>query len=113
MGFAEIFHGGMNGKPVCIPNNIRDFFLIILYPPLYVFLSEMYTEGHVFNISNVIISVILTCMFYFPGVIHAMTIVRERGPIKRGSTKIEDSELTTDRSEDSKSEHDFSVTEDE
>lgn len=88
MGFAEIIHGGMNGKALCIPTNMRDYFIMVIYPPLYVFLSEIYTENHVFDPTNIIISFILTCLFYFPGVVHAMSVARERGPIKAFSIKV-------------------------
>ena len=69
-----VVDGGMNQEPICIPSQLKDLAIILLYPPLFVLLREL--KNHTFSITNVIISFILTCCFYFPGVLHALSILR-------------------------------------
>ena len=79
MGSQELQHGRMNRQPICIPKQFGDLFIMILYPPLWVLLKEFYKEKKFENLGNVIISFVLTCCFYFPGLIHAMGILRKDG----------------------------------
>ena len=76
--FSEHFsvvHGGMNEGSICVPTEIKDIGIILLYPPLYVFLYELNSDK--FQIVNIIICFILTCCFYFPGVIYAYSFLRK------------------------------------
>jgi uncharacterized membrane protein YqaE (UPF0057 family) len=79
MGGQELMNGGMNRKEYCIPSQFKDICIMILYPPLWVLLKEIYSENPFSNIGRVIINFILTCSFYFPGLIHAMSILRTEG----------------------------------
>lgn len=73
-------NGGMNSSPVCIPSQLRDIVIMVIYPPAYVFINEMYSSKP-FDIANVIISFVLTCLFYFPGLFHSLNLLRNTGGI--------------------------------
>lgn len=81
MGGQELQNGGMNRKPICIPSQLKDLVIIIIYPPLWVFLKEFNKKKPFENLVSIMISFVLTCFFYFPGLIHAMSILRKEGTI--------------------------------
>ena len=54
---------------------------MVIFPPLWVFLKELRNKDSFPNIYRIILNIILTSMFYFPGLVHAMTIMREDGPL--------------------------------
>ena len=66
---------------ICLPTIIKDIIIMVIFPPLWVLLKEAYSPIPFGNFVRVIFNVILTSMFYFPGLIHAMIILRTDGPI--------------------------------
>lgn len=54
----------------CYPTQLPDYILILICPPLYVFLHE-YRKGFT-DLFNIFRNLILTSIFYFPGFMHAM-----------------------------------------
>ena len=70
---ADAFvEGGMWYGSLCMPKFLSDIILIIIFPPLYVFLHQKATGFKDFY--QIIKNFILTCLFYFPGMIHALYI---------------------------------------
>ena len=63
----------------CVPAHLKDIIVIVIYPPLWVFLKEIKSSQPFSNIGRVIINFVLTCAFYFPGLMHALSILREEG----------------------------------
>ena len=59
-----------NGRPFCYPKNFFDNIIILIMPPLYAFIHE-YRMGFE-EPMNILKNLILTCLFYIPGFIHAM-----------------------------------------
>lgn len=65
----------------CVPTQLLDLAIMIVYPPLWVFLKEIKSKEPFSNIGRIIVNFVLTCAFYFPGLIHALSILREEGPM--------------------------------
>lgn len=65
-------NGGLGYGKLCIPEKIVDIIIIIIFPPLYVILYQL--KQPKFDIMPVIINIILSSCFYFPGYIHALNI---------------------------------------
>lgn len=65
----------------CYPAELKDIILIVLFPPLWVLLKEIYSKKPLTNIMRVVFNFIFTSIFYFPGLIHAMMIFRTEGGI--------------------------------
>ena len=66
---------------ICVPTVIKDMLTMVIFPPLWVFLKELRNKDSFPNIYRIILNIILTSMFYFPGLVHAMSIMREDGPL--------------------------------
>ena len=69
-----VINGGMIKEDICFPNYISKVIFTILFPPLGVTIDE-HEKGYP-NISRIIISFILTLLFYFPGLIYAFSTNR-------------------------------------
>ena len=65
----------------CYPSELKDIIIMVIFPPLWVFLKELNSENPFDNFSRIFINIILTCSFYFPGLVHAMSILRSEGSI--------------------------------
>ena len=65
-----IFEGGLGYGKVCVPTSLVDFVMMILYPPAYIFFVQK-DQGFK-NIWQILTSFVLTSLFYFPGLIHAL-----------------------------------------
>ena len=65
-----IFEGGLGFGKVCVPTSLNDFVMMIIYPPAYVFFVQK--DRGFTNIWQILLSFILTSLFYFPGLIHAL-----------------------------------------
>lgn len=76
-GFNQFGSGGMGESQYCFPSHIGDFFMIVLFPPLFVFFKEK--KDNFKRFTRIIYCLLLTCMFYFPGVIYALKVFREEG----------------------------------
>jgi uncharacterized membrane protein YqaE (UPF0057 family) len=64
-----------NPKKICYPKSLFDTILAVLFPPLYVILHEYRKTPKFKDMSNIIQSIILTSMFYIPGLMHAMFLL--------------------------------------
>mgnify|MGYP001421214516 FL=1 len=71
-----IFSGGLGYGKVCVPTSLTDFLLIIIDPPGYVLLLQKRNGFN--NIRQIFVSFILTSLFYFPGLIHALYLKQNR-----------------------------------
>ncbi len=65
-----IFQGGLGYGKVCVPTSLVDYVMMILYPPAYIFFVQK-DKGFT-NIWQILVSFVLTSLFYFPGLIHAI-----------------------------------------
>lgn len=64
--------GGIGFGKLCLDNKFVRLIIMILYPPLYIFLEEKRKTPRFTNIKAIIMNFVFTCMFYFPGLIHAL-----------------------------------------
>jgi len=65
----------------CFSSQLKDIFLIVLFPPLWIIVKEANSPVPFKNAMRIVVSLVLTSCFYFPGLIHAMNIMRHDGPI--------------------------------
>ena len=65
----------------CYPSELKDIILMVLFPPLWVFLKEIHSKHPLTNIMRIVFNFLFTSFFYFPGLIHAMMIFRTEGGI--------------------------------
>ena len=63
-------NGGFGFGKLCLSREFTRLILLILFPPFYIFLNEKETGFK--NKGALIMNFILTCLFYFPGLIHAL-----------------------------------------
>lgn len=63
-------NGGFGFGKLCLDREFTRLILMILFPPLYIILSE-YERGFT-NKSAILMNFILTSIFYVPGLIHAL-----------------------------------------
>ena len=73
--YDKVMYGGFGYGSICLPANFSDYLVMIAFPPLYVFLDQK-RKGFP-NIQKILISFILTCFLYFPGLIYALNIMNE------------------------------------
>ena len=66
---------------ICFPAIVGDIFLMVLFPPLWVLIKELKSENPLQNIMRIVLNFLLTSCFYFPGLIHAMSIYKLEGTI--------------------------------
>jgi uncharacterized membrane protein YqaE (UPF0057 family) len=71
--YHKVMDGGLGYGTICIPANITRYIIMVVFPPLSVFLDE-WNNGFK-RIDKIIINFILTAMFYFPGLLHALSII--------------------------------------
>tara|TARA_B110001469_G_C9537423_1_gene267003 strand:- start:76 stop:384 length:309 start_codon:yes stop_codon:yes gene_type:complete len=62
-------------KKICYPKALFDTILAVIFPPLYVILHEYRKTPKFKDMSNIIQNIILTSMFYVPGLMHAMFLL--------------------------------------
>ena len=83
-------NGGFGLDHVCYPTYLPRLIATILFPPLGVFLRQ-HNKG-AYEPTEIITSFILTALFYFPGLIHALygldCASHSRG-IDKASNKVE------------------------
>ena len=82
----QFMSGGMGYGKVCLPYNFFEIILIIIFPPIYVVFKQVLnykkqkSKGkdvyliQYINFKEIIINIILTSLFYFPGFIHALLL---------------------------------------
>ena len=66
-----MLYGDMITEDICIPKYIFKLIMSIFIPPLGMFMEE-HSNGYK-NVNRIIISIILTMMFYFPGLIYTLS----------------------------------------
>ena len=66
----KLMNGGFGLGHVCYPSYLPRLIATMFFPPLGVFLRQR-REGK-FQPTEIITSFILTALFYFPGLIHAL-----------------------------------------
>ena len=76
---AAIKHGGMNQSPICVPSVLGPMIMCFVFPPLFVMAHELFKDPVHRNLNNILISFLLTSLFYFPGLLHAMNLLRHEG----------------------------------
>lgn len=72
--YDKFMYGGMGYGLFCVPKELPKYIIMIIFPPLSVFIEEM--NGGFKNVGRIIINFILTSFFYFPGLLHAMNVIR-------------------------------------
>jgi len=84
----KFMNGGFGYGKMCLPYNFFELILIIIFPPIYVVVKQIINykkhkskeEGkdiyliQFLNFKEIIINIILTSLFYFPGFIHALLL---------------------------------------
>lgn len=87
--YTKFMEGGLGYGSLCVPNIILDLILIIIFPPIYVISYQVQTKK--MNMTQIIVNFILTSLFYFPGFIHALSVMRNKdkcGSIFEDKNKI-------------------------
>ena len=56
MGANEAMSGGMNSSPICFPPELGSMMLILMFPPLFVFMKELKASPPFNNFGRIIIS---------------------------------------------------------
>ena len=83
----KFMNGGLGYGKLCIPKIIVDLILIIVFPPLYVITHQLenYVKGNTetkltdhLNMGQIIMSLVFTSCFYFPGFIHALHVMKNK-----------------------------------
>ena len=65
----------------CYPSELKDIIIMVIFPPLWVFLKEIYAKEPMKNFIRIVFNFLLTSFFYFPGLMHSMMIFRTEGGI--------------------------------
>ena len=71
--YNKLMYGGMGYGKFCLPKDFSSILILIAFPPLFVFINE-YKNGFK-RIDRIIINFILTSCFYFPGLLHGLSIL--------------------------------------
>ena len=71
---------------ICYPSMLKDILIMVLFPPLWVILKEVYAPEPMKNFIRIVFSFVFTSCFYFPGLIHAMGIYRKEGSLADSKT---------------------------
>ena len=72
--YDKMMYGGLGYGLFCIPRELPKYFVMIIFPPLAVFIEEKNSGFK--NVGRIIINFILTSFFYFPGLLHALNVIR-------------------------------------
>jgi len=68
-----LIYGGMITEDICIPNYIFKLIITVFIPPIGMIMDE-HSKGYT-NVNRIVISIILTMMFYFPGLIYTLSSI--------------------------------------
>ena len=94
----KFMDGGIGYGKLCIPKILVDLILIIIFPPLYVITHQLENYFKVdkdkdttnsgntktkritdnIDITQIIMSLVFTSCFYFPGFIHALHVMKNK-----------------------------------
>ena len=75
--YYKFIRGGLAYGSLCIPDIILDLILIIIFPPIYVVTYQIRKKK--IDMGQIILSFVLTSLFYFPGFIHALSVMNNKG----------------------------------
>jgi len=70
--FDKLIDGGFGYGTICVPKELPSYIIMVIFPPAYVFLKQIKTGFD--RMDLIIINFILTAMFYFPGLLHALNL---------------------------------------
>lgn len=94
--FDSILYGNMIGEDICIPRGFFIIIITIIFPPLGVFINQYY-QGFP-NPTSIGISMVLTALFYFPGLIYALNQSNCRSVSNKGYRAKSRNDAKADRS---------------
>lgn len=72
--YDKMMYGGIGYGTFCVPKELPNYIILVIFPPLYVFIKEM--QSGFKRVDRIIINFILTSCFYFPGLLHGLTVLR-------------------------------------
>jgi len=72
----QFINGGMGYGSICMPDSLLDMIIIIIFPPLYVITYQIKQKK--MDIGQLILNFVFTSCFYFPGLIHALYIMKKK-----------------------------------
>ncbi len=67
----KLMNGGFGYGKICFPAGLGTLIITIIFPPAGVFIQERANNFR--NMYRLVINFILTAIFYFPGLIHALS----------------------------------------
>ena len=73
---TSLIYGGMGYGSICVPHSVSDMLIIIAFPPLYIILEQR--KQNKYNFKQIFLNIFLTSLFYFPGFIHALDILKTK-----------------------------------
>lgn len=80
--FDKFLYGGFGYGYFCLPTNLFRVILTVIFPPLGVILKYLEEEFPFFNLkklalglNDIIYSILLTMMFYIPGLIYSLSSI--------------------------------------
>ena len=82
--YDKLMDGGLGYGSICFPAEIGKYILLIIFPPLYVFIDQ-WKLGFP-RIDRIIVNFLLTSFFYFPGLLHALSLLK-CGPMANPNNK--------------------------
>lgn len=74
--YHKFMDGGLGYGSLCVPNLILDLILIIIFPPIYVIAYQI--QNKKMDVGQIMLNFMLTSLFYFPGFIHALSIMKNK-----------------------------------
>lgn len=83
--YDRIMYGGLGYGTFCLPTNLFRIIFTVIFPPLGVIFDYLIGEFPyvnlkklIENLNEIIYVFILTAMFYIPGLIYALTLIKNR-----------------------------------
>jgi uncharacterized membrane protein YqaE (UPF0057 family) len=68
--YDKMMYGGMGYGTFCVPKELPNYIMVIIFPPLSVFVQQ-WNNGFK-RIDKIIICFVLTAFFYFPGLLYGL-----------------------------------------
>lgn len=82
----KILYGGLFNGFMILPTNIIKIIYTMVFPPLGILIDSLNDEFPyidlnriVFDMDKIVYSIILTCFFYFPGLIYSLSHMNNDG----------------------------------
>lgn len=81
--YDKFVYGGLGYGTFCLPTNLFRIIFTILFPPLGVFIGHITNDFPFINFSSliqdidkIIYSFMLTMLFYIPGLVYSLSIIK-------------------------------------